>query len=266
VIDPLTFEVTLPKPDKLALPNLATVYPIIINSKVAKEHATADIPGRRVAEEHTAGSGAYKIETSSGRAGDHRARRELESRIGRQAGRLQASHHPVGPEPATRANLSSAATPISSSICRRRCAVAGSKGKLKVISTRNTMPSPSFDEQPDPPFDNINVRRAIAYGCLRRHVQAALFWPRGAAVRRDWAMTSRRARLPIPQPVKLDIDKAKAYLKEAACRTASRHVQLQCRPGFDCRTDGGLSRNPRQDRHQGRYPEIAGCADVDADQ
>src|SRR5580692_5931101 len=30
VIDPLTFEVTLPKPDKLALPNRATVYPIII--------------------------------------------------------------------------------------------------------------------------------------------------------------------------------------------------------------------------------------------
>src|SRR3954449_10274477 len=28
VIDPLTIEVTLPKPDKLALPNLATVYPL----------------------------------------------------------------------------------------------------------------------------------------------------------------------------------------------------------------------------------------------
>ena len=39
VIDPATFEVTLPKPDKLALPNLATVYPIIINSKVAKANA-----------------------------------------------------------------------------------------------------------------------------------------------------------------------------------------------------------------------------------
>src|SRR3977135_101285 len=32
-IDPLTFEVTLPKPDKLALPNLATVYPLIIHLK-----------------------------------------------------------------------------------------------------------------------------------------------------------------------------------------------------------------------------------------
>src|ERR1700748_2166247 len=64
VIDPLTIEVTLPKPDKLALPNLATVYPLIINSKVAKEHATADDPWAMTwLKEHTAGSGAYQIET-----------------------------------------------------------------------------------------------------------------------------------------------------------------------------------------------------------
>src|ERR1700728_5273820 len=64
VIDPLTFEVTLPKPDKLALPNLATVYPIIINSKLAKEHATAEDPWATAwLKEHTAGSGAYVIES-----------------------------------------------------------------------------------------------------------------------------------------------------------------------------------------------------------
>src|SRR4030081_2303019 len=63
VIDPLTFEVTLPKPDKLALPNLATVYPIIINSKVAKANATAEDPWAIAwLKEHTAGSGAYMIE------------------------------------------------------------------------------------------------------------------------------------------------------------------------------------------------------------
>src|SRR6202451_3764680 len=62
VIDPLTFEVTLPKPDKLALPNLATVYPIIINSKVAKANATADDPwAMGWLQEDTAGSGAYVL-------------------------------------------------------------------------------------------------------------------------------------------------------------------------------------------------------------
>src|ERR1700722_15693094 len=64
VIDPLTFEVTLPKPDKLALPNLATIYPIIFNSKVAKANATSDDPWAiGWLKEHTAGSGAYVIES-----------------------------------------------------------------------------------------------------------------------------------------------------------------------------------------------------------
>src|SRR6202166_4292542 len=64
VIDPLTLEVTLPKHDQLALPNLATVYPIIINSKVAKEHATAEDPWAIAwLKQNTAGSGPYVIET-----------------------------------------------------------------------------------------------------------------------------------------------------------------------------------------------------------
>src|ERR1700757_2150171 len=44
VIDPLTIDLTLQKPHKLALPNLATVYPIIYNSKLAKAHATEADP------------------------------------------------------------------------------------------------------------------------------------------------------------------------------------------------------------------------------
>src|SRR5271155_4989269 len=64
VIDPLTVEVTLPRADKLALPNLATVYPIIINSKLAKAHATADDPWAvNWLKENEAGSGAYIVET-----------------------------------------------------------------------------------------------------------------------------------------------------------------------------------------------------------
>src|ERR1700723_1568926 len=64
VIGPLTFEVTLPKPDKLALPNLATVYPIIINAKVAKANATENDPWAiPCLKKHTAGRGAYIIES-----------------------------------------------------------------------------------------------------------------------------------------------------------------------------------------------------------
>jgi peptide/nickel transport system substrate-binding protein len=66
VIDPTTFEVTLPQPDKLALPNLATVYPIIINSKLAKAHATEEDPWAQAwLKENTAGSAPISSRPSS---------------------------------------------------------------------------------------------------------------------------------------------------------------------------------------------------------
>src|SRR5439155_20262426 len=107
VIDPLTIEVTLPKPDKLALSNLATVYPIIFNSKVAKAHATADDPWALAwLKENTAGSGAYKIETFKPGEQVIMARNEAWNR---GTADKSASFKRVivqwVPEPATRANL-----------------------------------------------------------------------------------------------------------------------------------------------------------------
>jgi len=64
VIDASTFEVTLPKPDRLAVANLATTYAIIINSKVAKSYATPEDPwAQDWLKSNTAGSGAYSVES-----------------------------------------------------------------------------------------------------------------------------------------------------------------------------------------------------------
>ena len=64
VIDTHTVQLTLPAPDKLALPNLATIYPIIINSKLAKSKATTEDPwAQEWMKTNTAGSGAYVIES-----------------------------------------------------------------------------------------------------------------------------------------------------------------------------------------------------------
>src|ERR1700732_2439132 len=107
VIDPLTFEVTLPKPDKLALPNLATVYPIIINSKLAKEHATADDPWATTwLKEHTAGSGAYVIETfKPGEQGIIKRNEDWNRGTVDKAAFFKRVIIQSVPEPATRANL-----------------------------------------------------------------------------------------------------------------------------------------------------------------
>src|ERR1700704_3273523 len=138
VIDPLTIEVTLPKPDKLAFPNLATVYPIIINSKVAKEHATEEDPWAQAwLKENTAGSGAYIIETFKPGEQVILKRNDDWNRGpgGKQAFFKRLIVQSV-PEPATRANLvEKGDVDIVIDLQASDAQSLEAKGKLKVIST-----------------------------------------------------------------------------------------------------------------------------------
>jgi len=61
-IDAKTFAVKLDRPSKLSLPDLAVPVPFIINSKVAKEHATSDDPwAMEYLHKNTIGSGAFSV-------------------------------------------------------------------------------------------------------------------------------------------------------------------------------------------------------------
>jgi peptide/nickel transport system substrate-binding protein len=221
VIDPLTFEVTLPKPDKLALPNLATVYPIIINSKLAKEHATADDPWATTwLKEHTAGSGAYVIETFKPGEQVTMARNEAWNRgtVDKAAFFKRVIIQSV-PEPATRANLVERGdADLVIDLQASDVQSLEAKGKLKVISTPqyNAVTFISMNNQ-IPPFDNINVRRSIAFALPYDDMFKAALFGRGSPLfGATWAdgQPSSGA-YPIPQPVKLDLEKAKGYLKAA---------------------------------------------------
>src|SRR5947207_6361834 len=221
VIAPLTIEVTLPKPDKLALPNLATVYPIIFNSKVAKAHATADDPWALAwLKENTAGSGAYKIETfkpgeqviMSRNAAWNRGTDDKSAFFKRVI--VQSV-----PEPATRANLVERGdADVVIDLQASDVQSLEAKAKLKVISTPqyNAVTFVSMNNQM-PPFDNINVRRAVACALPYDDMFKAALFGRGSplfgATWADGKPTS--GAYPIPQPVKLDLEKAKEYLKAA---------------------------------------------------
>jgi len=61
-VDDKTFAITLEKPSKLALPDLAVPVPFIINSKVAIANATDDDPwAMEYLHKNTIGSGAFKV-------------------------------------------------------------------------------------------------------------------------------------------------------------------------------------------------------------
>jgi peptide/nickel transport system substrate-binding protein len=221
VIDPLTFEVALPKPDKLALPNLATVYPIIINSRLAKANATTDDPWAIAwLKEHTAGSGAYAIE--SFKPGEQVIMKRNEA-WNRGSPEKSAFFKRVivqtVPEPATRANLVERGdADITVDLQASDIQSLESKGTLKVISTPqyNSVTFISMNNA-IPPFDNINVRRAVAYALPYDDMFKAALFGRGTplfgAIWTDGKPTT--SAFPFPQPVKLDIDKAREYLKAA---------------------------------------------------
>ena len=221
VIDPLTFEVTLPKPDKLALPNLATVYPIIINSKVAKANATADDPWAiGWLKEHTAGSGAYVIE--SFKPGEQVIMKRSEA-WNRGTPEKSASFKRIivqsVPEPATRANLVERGdADITVDLQASDVQSLESKGTLKVISTPqyNAVTFISMNNA-IPPFDNINVRRAIAYALPYEDMFKAALFGRGTPLFGVTWIDGKptTSAFPSPQPVMLDLDKARAFLKEA---------------------------------------------------
>ena len=221
VVDPLTFEVTLPKPDKLALPNLATVYPIIINSKVAKANATAEDPWAiNWLKEHTAGSGAYIIETFKPGEQVIMKRNEAWNRgTPEKAAFFKRVIVQSVPEPATRANLVERGdADIVVDLQASDVQSLESKGALKVISTPqyNSVTFISMNNRM-PPFDNINVRRAIAYALPYDDMFKAALFGRGTplfgAAWPDGQPTS--GAYPVQQPVKLDLEKAKDFLKAA---------------------------------------------------
>jgi peptide/nickel transport system substrate-binding protein len=221
VIDPATVEVTLPKPDKLALPNLATVYPIIINSKLAKAHATEEDPWAQAwLKENAAGSGAYIVETFKPGEQVIMKRNEDWHRGpgGKQAFFKRLIIQSV-PEPATRANLvEKGDADIVVDLQASDAQALEAKGKLKVISTPqyNAVTFISMNNQ-IPPFDKVDVRRAIAYALPYDDMFKAALFGRGLQLTgATWADGKPPSgAYPIPQPVKLDLDKAKAYLKSA---------------------------------------------------
>ena len=220
VVDASTFEVTLPKPDRLALPNLATVYPIIINSKLAKSHATADDPwAQNWLKENTAGSGAYSVETF--KPGEQIILKRNEDWTRSADGKPAVFKRVIAqtvPEAATRANLVERGdADLAIDLQANDAASLAAKGKVKVISTPqyNAVSFVSFNTQMAP-FNNVKVRQAIAYALPYDDMFKAALFGRGKPLfNATWKDGPPSADFPIAQPVKLDLVKARQLLTDA---------------------------------------------------
>ncbi len=220
VIDERTVEVVLEKPDRLALANLGVVYAIMINSKLARRHATADDPWAMAwMKDNTAAGGAYIVETF--RPGEQVVLRRNDSWKNAPGGQLPFFRRVIAqtiPEPATRANLIERGdADLSIDLSASDVIALHERGRVKVISTPqfNAFAMVAFNTQMAP-FNNVKLRQAIAHALPYTDMFKAAIFQRGAPMfDGTWSDAPGESKFPQPMPFRTDLAKAKQLLIEA---------------------------------------------------
>ncbi|WP_439573860.1 ABC transporter substrate-binding protein [Phreatobacter sp.] len=220
IVDPHTVEAKVDKPDRLALPNLCTLYAVIFNSALVKKHVTAQDPwGQAWTKDNPAGSGAYIVE--SFRPGEQVILRRNDAWVGAADGKPAPFRRIICqtvPEPATRASLIERGdADLSIDLSPSDIDTLVARGRVKAISTPqfNAFTMIAFNTQM-PPFDNKKVRQAIAAALPYDALFKAGLFERGAKLYGGtWSGSPSDATFPQPMPYKQDVAKAKALLAEA---------------------------------------------------
>ncbi|WP_434052947.1 MAG: ABC transporter substrate-binding protein [Roseibium sp.] len=216
VVDDMTFKINLLRKSKLTLPDLAVPVPMIINAKVAREHATDDDPwAMEYLHKNPAGSGAFKV--ASWKPGEQLV---YERNDGWTSGPVPSVKRVVlreVPSPATRRALLERGDVNMSFNMPNKDAKELSGGDDITIATtpiENAIyclcPNLSFE-----PFKDKKVRQAIAWSVPYEEVFQTAAYGRGAPMWGGDAATPADIAWPQKFPYSTDLDKGKALLEEA---------------------------------------------------
>lgn len=222
IVGERSIEVQLEKPDRLALANLCVPFAMMINSRLAKQHATAEDPWAQAwLKENTAGGGAYMVETY--RPGQQVVLKRNDAWKNGADGVLPFFRRVIVqtvPEAATRANLIERGD-ADLAIDLQASDVPGLErgGKVKVVSIPQTngFNAVIFNTRMAP-FDDTRVRQAVAAAMPYEDMfQAALFGRGRGLFGAGWAEAPDAA-FPQPMPLRTDLDRAKRLLAGAGLR------------------------------------------------
>lgn len=219
VVGERSVEVKLPRSDRLALGNLSTPYAMMINSKLAKQHATSDDPWAiNWLKENQAGGGAYIVE--SHRPGQQMQLRRNENWKNGLNGELPFFRRIIMqtvPEAATRASLverGDADLCIDLAASDVPAIESRNRAKVVAIPQGNTFQCVVFNTRVAP-FVNPKVRRAFALALpYDAMFQAALFSRGSKYYGATWTQAPN-GNFPQPLGINQDLDRAKALLAEA---------------------------------------------------
>jgi peptide/nickel transport system substrate-binding protein len=215
VVDDYTFKVTFPRPNKLILPNLAVPIAEIVNSELAKKHATEKDPwALDWVGKNDAGGGAYIVD--SWKPGSEIVFKRFDDwKSGPKPFFSRVISRQIASAGTRRALLEKGDADLSFNLPPKDFSELAKEGKLAVVGTPVDSELLYIDMlTTKPPFDNPKVRQAIAYAIPYDDVLHTALFNRGKGMyggpgdptTTDW---------PQPSPCKTDIAKAKALLAEA---------------------------------------------------
>ena len=216
VIDEHTIRIDFPKANKLSLPDLAVPVPVIINSELAKKHATSSDPwafewvGR-----NDAGGGPYKVETWS--PGSELVLTRFDGWKSGPLPAIERSIMRVVPSAGTRrALLERGDADISFNLPPKDFSELKAQGKLKVIGTPVESDLVYLDMNvTKKPFTDPKVRQAVAFALPYDQILKNAFYNRAVPMWGARSSIPQEAAWPVPAPFNQDLDKAKKLLAEA---------------------------------------------------
>ncbi len=220
IVDDHTIEVTVPKPDRLTLANLCVPYAIMINSKLAKQHVTAEDPwALDWLKSNSAAGGAYIVDSFKPNESViiHRNEAWKGGADGRKPFFTRIIVQTV-PEPATRANLiEKGDADLSIDLAASDIPTMEKSKKAKVVSVPQTNGFTHISMNTQlAPFDNAKVRQAIAAALPYEDMFKAALFTRGRRLYGgDWSGSPPDSDFPQPIPLKTDLARAKQLLAEA---------------------------------------------------
>jgi peptide/nickel transport system substrate-binding protein len=196
------------------LPNLAFSVPNILNSELIKKNAAANDPwGLEWSKNNLAGGGAYRI---AERTPDSIAYARFDNWKSGPLPKTERVIWRVVPSASTRrALLERGDVDVSNEFPPRDIVEMEHEGKVKVFITPidNAVQFVVMNQKM-PPFDNVHVRRAIAYAIPYQKIMDVALYNKARPLF-GGPQEITQAKWPQPSPFKTDLAKAKAELAEA---------------------------------------------------
>lgn len=215
VVDEHTVRIDLPQPDRFALPNLALTYPIIVNSKLALQHATEEDPfAMEWLQANPAGGGAFKV--SQADMGEKILFERFDDwKSGALPGFRRVLWQTVPAAETRVASLVRGDADIVQNLPPKDVQTLLENDAVKVIG----VPTSSFYfigmNSGMAPFDNKMVRQAIAHALPYDDIFQVALFGRGRALHGGAPGKPDTIQYPQESGYDTDLDKARALLSEA---------------------------------------------------